>query len=407
MPIGKERQQYSRVITRGATGMKQVLLRGITWNHSRALPPLVATAQRFEELNPSVRIQWEKRSLHEFGHTDLATLAHHFDLLVIDHPMAGDAEAASILTDLLPLLSTEEITDLRDDSLGPSFSSYFYQGKLYALPIDAAAPAASLSPDLFEQNGIEEPRLWSDVLVLARSGLVRMPAFSADLFLNFMGLCVSRGSTVAVNPEYLIDHETGALCLEQLHELAALMPDEIYRMNPIVIYERMAIGDNFAYCPFAYTYSNYSRNGFGAKQVRFSNPVALEKDLPMRTVLGGTGIAISAKCSEQALALRYSMFVASRSCQSTLYGLYGGQPARRSAWRDPLLNQITDDFFLRTEASIEAAYMRPRYKGYVNLQERAGELIAQYCKHHGNTRKTLEEIDTLYRSSLEGGTKYV
>lgn len=387
--------------------MKQVLLRGITWNHSRALPPLVATAQRFEELNPGVRIQWEKRSLHEFGHADLATLAHHFDLLVIDHPMAGDAEAANLLTDLLPLLSAEEIKDLQDDSVGPSFLSYLYHGKLYALPIDAAAPAASFRPDLFARNNIKKPELWNDVLTLARSGLVRMPAFSADLFLNFMGLCVSRGSTVAANPEHLIDYEIGALCLEQFHELAALMPEEIYRMNPIAIYEQMASGDSFAYCPFAYTYSNYSRNGFGAKQVRFSNPVALEKDLPMRTVLGGTGIAISTKCNEQALALRYSMFVASRSCQSTLYGICGGQPARRSAWHDPLLNQITDDFFLRTAISIETAYVRPRYKGYVNLQERAGELIAEYCKHHGNTGSTLEEIDTLYRSSLKEGTKYV
>ncbi|MDW5267066.1 MULTISPECIES: extracellular solute-binding protein [Acidobacteriaceae] len=387
--------------------MKQVLLRGITWNHSRALPPLIATAQRYEELNPGVRIQWEKRSLHEFGHADLATLAHHFDLLIIDHPMAGDAEAANILTDLLPLLSFEEIKDLRDDSLGPSFSSYLYQGKLYALPIDSAAPAASFRPDLFERNGVKEPILWSDVVALARSGLVRMPAFSADLFLNFLGLCVSRGSAVAASPEHLIDHEIGSLCLEQLDELAALMPEEIYRMNPIAIYEQMSRGDNFAYCPFAYTYSNYSRNGFGAKHVRFSNPVALEKDLPMRTVLGGTGIAISAKCNEQVLALDYSLFVAGRSCQSTLYGMCGGQPARRSAWCDPLLNQITDDFFLRTAASIETAYVRPRYKGYVNLQERAGELIAEHCKHHGNPRRAIEEIDGLYRSSLKESTKYV
>jgi len=387
--------------------MKQILLRGITWNHSRALPPLVATAQRFEEQNPGVRIQWEKRSLHEFGHADIATLAHHFDLLIIDHPMAGDAEATGVLTDLLPLLSFEKINDLRDDSLGPSFSSYLYRDKLYALPIDAAAPAASFRPDLFEQHGLKEPKLWNDVVALARSGWVRMPAFSADLFLNFMGLCVSRGSAVAADPEQLIDHETGARCLEQLDELAALMPDEIYHMNPIAVYERMSSEDSFAYCPFAYTYSNYSRNGFGAKQVRFSNPVALEQDLPMRTVLGGTGIAISAECNEAVLALDYSLFVAGRSCQSTLYGICGGQPARRSAWHDPLLNQITDDFFLRTATSIETAYVRPRYKGYVGLQERAGEAIAQYCKHHGNTRKTLEEINALYRSSLKEGTKHV
>ena len=161
--------------------MKPGSLRGITWNHSRAFPPLVATAQRFEETHPGVRIQWEKRSLHEFGHADITTLAHNFDLLVIDHPMAGDAEATGVLIDLRSLLSSEEIEDLRDDSIGPSFSSYIYQDKLYALPIDAAAPAASFRPDLFEQHDLKEPELWEEVTALARSGWVRMPAFSADL----------------------------------------------------------------------------------------------------------------------------------------------------------------------------------------------------------------------------------
>lgn len=382
--------------------MKSGSLLGITWNHSRALPPLVATAQRFEETHAGVRIQWEKRSLHEFGHADITTLAHNFDLLVIDHPMAGDAEATGVLIDLRSLLSSAENEDLRDDSLGPSFSSYIYHDKLYALPIDAAAPAASFRPDLFEQYDLKEPELWEDVMALARSGWVRMPAFSADLFLNFMGLCVSRGSTVAEGPERLVDHETGAHCLEQLCELASLMPDEIYGMNPIAVFERMAEEDTFAYCPFAYTYSNYSRSGFGRNHIRFSNPVALENSMPMRTVLGGTGIAISAGSENVALALEYSLFVAGRTCQRTLYGMCGGQPARRSAWHDPLLNQITDDFFSRTAATIETAYVRPRYRGYVALQESAGKVIVDYCKRRGNAKQALEQMDVLYRASLKG-----
>ena len=386
--------------------MKPISLRGISWNHSRALPPLVATAQRFEELHPGVRIQWDKRTLHEFGHADIATLAHNFDLLVIDHPMMGDAEAAGVLTDLLPLLSSEQLEDFEGDTIGPSFSSYMYKGRLYALPIDAAAPAASFRPDLLERHGLKEPKLWVDVIALAQSGLVRMPAFSADLFLNFIGLCVSRGSAVAESPEQLVDHEIGAHCLEQLSEIAALMPDDIYRMNPIAVYEQMSSKDTIAYCPFAYTYSNYSRNGFASRRIRFSDPVALEKHLPMRTVVGGTGIAVSAKCPNVPLALEYSVFVAGRTCQSTLYGLAGGQPARRSAWRDPLLNQISDDFFSRTFSSMERSWMRPRYPGYVSLQERAGEALVEHLKHRGSTRKPLEQIDTLYRSSLKEGTQH-
>ncbi len=386
--------------------MSMVSLRGITWNHSRALPPLVATAQRFEEQHPGVRIQWEKRSLHEFGHADLATLAHNFDLLVIDHPMVGEAEATGVLTDLLPLLSSNELEDLKDDSLGPCFPSYMYQGRLYALPIDAAAPAASLRPDLFDQLRLKEPQNWGEMMDLAGLGWVRMPGFPADLFLNFMGLCVSRGGLVAASPEQLVDHEIGARCLADIRELAALMPDEIYGMNPIALYERMTDGDSIAYCPFAYTYSNYSRNGFGTKHVRFSSPVALDGSLPMRTVLGGTGIAISAGCKDIPLALEYSLFVAGRTCQSTLYGMCGGQPARRSAWRDTLLNQITDGFFSRTVASIETSYVRPQYRGYVGLQERAGVPIVEYCKHRGNAEPALEQMDTLYRASLNGDAQH-
>ena len=381
--------------------MKQVSLRGITWNHSRALPPLVATAQRFEELHPGIRIQWEKRSLHEFGHADIVTLAQTFDLLIIDHPMVGDAEAAGVLIDILPLLSSDAINDLQHDSIGGSFASYFYNDKLYALPIDAAAPAASFRPDLLNHRGVEEPHEWTDVISLARAGMVRMPAFSADIFLNFMGLCVSLGSSIASSSGQFVDPDIGAHSLELLRELASLMPEDIYSLNPIAVYELMTNGDSVAYCPFAYTYSNYSRDGFAANHIRFSNPVAIDTGIPMRTVLGGTGIAISERCKYIELALEYGLFVAGQACQRTLYGICGGQPARQSAWDDPLLNQLTDQFFRRTSTSIHTAYVRPRYSGYVRLQERGGDVIAQYCMGHGSAHTALRQIGELYRSTLE------
>ena len=109
--------------------MKNLLLRGITWNHSRALPPLVAAAQRFEECHPNVRILWEKRSLHEFGHSSLAELAHAFDLLVVDHPMMG--EAKDVLVNVRPMLSSADWESLATDSSGRSFESYIYEDALY------------------------------------------------------------------------------------------------------------------------------------------------------------------------------------------------------------------------------------------------------------------------------------
>lgn len=384
--------------------MGRIQLKGIAWDHSRALPPLVTTAQRFEELHPGVEIAWEKRSLHAFGHASLPELAQSFDLLVVDHPMMGDAEATGSLADLRPLMQADEFQDLIGDSLGPSLASYMYQGKLYALPIDVAAPAASFRPDLLAVSGLPEPAQWGELLELARRGLARMPGFPADLFLNFMGMCVSRGSSVAGGSETdrksLLDRTIAIRCLEELRELASLMPSEIYEWNPIALYEQMTSRDTFAYCPFAYTYSNYSREGFAAKQLRFASSPRLADGIELRTVLGGTGLAISMSCREMDLAFKYGLYVASRVCQRTMYTMAGGQPARRSAWEDEELNRLTDGFFRATLSGIETAYVRPRYAGYVSLQENAGVPIAEYLREGGSPDQTVDRIDALYRASL-------
>lgn len=201
--------------------MSQLILRGMAWNHSRALPPLVATAQRFEELFPSFRIQWEKRTLHEFGHMSLIDLARDFDLLVVDHPMMGDAHAAGILIDLATMIPPSILDEVRSDSFALCFDSYIYDGRLYALPIDAAAPAASCRPDLLAARGFEPPRTWDDLIFLARRGVLILPGFPADLFLNLMGLYVSLGGELSVSGR-LVDDEAALASLGLLQQIGRI-----------------------------------------------------------------------------------------------------------------------------------------------------------------------------------------
>jgi multiple sugar transport system substrate-binding protein len=226
-----------------------------------------------------------------------------------------------------------------------------------------------------------------------------MPGFPADLFLNLMGMCASRGGC-ATSEDRLFDPDVATLCLEELRELASYMPATIYDMNPISLYEAIAASDEFAYCPFAYTYSNYSRSGFAPNPLLFANPVPLKDGTPLRTVLGGTGIAVSAECAYQETAIAFCLFVAGRDCQSHLYGMCGGQPASRTAWQNPLLNRISGNFFERTLVSIESAYVRPRYPGYIALQRSAGAPIADFLRGKATVTQTLKSVDHLYRQSL-------
>jgi multiple sugar transport system substrate-binding protein len=198
----------------------------------------------------------------------------------------------------------------------------------------------------------------------------------------------------------LFDHSVATRYVQEMRELASYMPETIYTLNPIGLYEAMAAGNEFAYCPFAYTYSNYSRSGFAAHPLLFANPVQLSDGTPQRTVLGGTGIAVASACGHKKEAIAFCQFVAGKNCQSHLYGICGGQPANKSAWGDPLLNQISGNFFERTVSGIKAAYVRPRYPGYIALQKAAGVPVASFLRGEMTVTQALESLDGLFRQSL-------
>ena len=376
------------------------LLTGIAWNHSRAFPPLVAAAQRFEETHPGIQIRWSKRSLHEFGHADLATLAGEFDMIVMDHPWIGKAFESGVLLALDERLQRDVWSDWARNSVGCSFESYVWQGRLFAVPIDGAAPVASYRPDLLSAAGFEVPVTWQDVLTLAKARLAVMPGHPVDVFINFLGLCASRGGDLFQGDSKLVDREIGGACLEQLQELIAYMPPEIFGWNPIEVYEQMANSERLAYCPFAYGYSNYSRPQFAQRQILFTNLVSLPDGRPIRSLLGGTGIGISSRCRNAEVALDYATYVASPDCQKSLYFFAGGQPSHRAAWTDSTVNAMSGDFFLNTLRSMDEAWVRPRYAGYVPFQETAGVRLVRYLREGGKQVSLWEDLDRLYRESL-------
>src|ERR1700684_2757859 len=101
-----------------------IQLTGIAWDHSRALPPLVATAQRYEETHRGIRIHWQKRTLDEFGHASVDVLARQFDLIIIDHPWAGFCFEKNLVCDLKQHVPSAVLDDLKENSVGQAFNSY-------------------------------------------------------------------------------------------------------------------------------------------------------------------------------------------------------------------------------------------------------------------------------------------
>lgn len=373
-------------------------IKGITWNHSRAFPPLVAVAQRYEELHPEVRIQWEKRTLDEFGHKPIDQLIDDFDLIVIDHPWAGFCFKRNLIYDQKPLLTTEQWNDLEQNCIGQSFKSYLFNDQLLAIPIDAATPVPSWRPDLIRQYGLNLPNTWDELITLADKKKVVMPGFDADLFLNWLMLLHTLDAHPFESLEDIADREKGIEAAMLLKRLAEPMPKEMVNWNPIIIAELMTQEDRFIYCPFAYSYNNYSRPSFVHNPLRYGNLIQLYGK-PLRSILGGTGISISSACKELELAIDFSLYCANATVQSNIYTYAGGQPVRREAWQNNKLKPFTGNFFEDGYEAHQNALIRPRYDGFVNLQKKAGGTLQQFIMGEVSNSKMWNSIAECYRES--------
>lgn len=376
-----------------------ITITGITWNHTRGYVPLVATAQRWNELHPGVEIVWQRRSLQEFADAPIERLAERFDLLIIDHPFVGYAAAHPTLLPLDQHLPAAFLADQAAHSVGASHASYAYGGHQWALAVDAATPVSAYRPDLLKRYGVDVPRTWDDLLALARRGLVALPAIPIDSLMHFYMLCIALGEEPFMSREQIVSASVGAAALELLRELGSLCDPGCLVRNPIQTYEALVGTDDWVYCPFAYGYSNYARPDYTLKPLCFSGLVTFGEQR-LRSTLGGTGLAVSQHGQQRAAALRYAQFVASANCQRGMYVTHGGQPGYRAAWEDDATNALSQDYFRATLPTLDEAYVRPRYDGYIPFQDHAGLIVHEYLRAGRDVHMALDRINTLYRQSL-------
>lgn len=370
-------------------------LTGITWDHTRGYDPMVATAQAYARQRSNVNIRWTKRSLQAFADAPLEELADRFDLLVIDHPHVGLVARSGCLLPLDTLGRKSSLETLKLQTVGPSHISYEYDGHQWALAIDAATQVGSYRPDLIRFE--ELPRTWDEVLDLARTGRVIWPCKPVDALMSFFTLAASRGSACASDGSpQLISISEAEQVLDFLCSLARCVPSECLSMNPPQAYERMVETDQFVYCPLGYGYTNYSRSGYRRHRLAFVNIVGIKG-----STIGGTGIAVSARCQHPDVAADYAFWLAGAECQSSIYFDAGGQPGNSVAWEDDRCNALTLDFFRNTRQTLETVYLRPRYDGYLEFQDRGGNIVNACLSGRVSVRQAAEDLQQSYEETLK------
>lgn len=378
--------------------MIRAVLKGITWDHPRGHNPLIASSALYEKLF-DVEIKWEKRSLINFGDQSLQELAEKFDLLIIDHPHAGVASETNCLFPLDELLPLEKINELKNETSGPVFLSYNYKEKQWAIPVDAAMQCSSNRPDLLRDIPI--PKNWREVFeltyLLKRKNLqVGMALCPTDSLCSFLTVTAQLGSPVVEGNEMLVRKETGLQSLELMRRMRDTFHQNSLDWNPIQLYDHMSTHDDIAYAPLAFCYTNYSRDGFRKNKLIYDNAPGIRN-----AVLGGAGIAVSAKSKFLNEAARYITWICSGEIQSSLYVSEQGQPANMVAWKSRFANELTSNFFFNTFEALTNAYIRPRYFGWPEFQKYLGEVLHAYLTHDTDPVKVLDQLQEAYRLSYE------
>lgn len=377
-----------------------ITLKGIAWDHPRGYEPLQATSKAFAELYQGVSIKWNIRSLKEFGDMPIESLIENYDLITIDHPYMGQADANKLLLPLEDKLTKSQIDNLKRQSVGPSFESYRYYDHLYALPIDAAALFAASRNDLILSLNLELPHMRSalfDFYKKIPDGFkVAWPLCPTDLWCTFLTLCAQDGGRNFIK-DFKLNETVAIEVLNELIEHLNYLHSESLNWNPIQILNHMATNDEIIYSPYLFGYTNYSREGFAKKNINFSNSPTNPKN-NISTILGGVGLAVSAKSKHADLALAYAGYVAKGETQEGIYTENGGQPGNLLAWQSAVNNGLCNNFFNNTLKTMEMAYVRPQNPGWNKFQEKGAAMLHRGLVKNISSTSLVKGLNQLYRS---------
>ncbi|MCP4384940.1 MAG: extracellular solute-binding protein, partial [Hyphomicrobiales bacterium] len=325
-------------------------------------------------------------------------LARAYDLIVIDHPHVGQIVNESCLAPLDPPGRETEAATLAAASVGPSYPSYNWDGRQWALPIDAAAQVQAWRPDRLAGPA----RTWDDVMALASDGRILCPMRPPHILMILYTLSANLGRPRnAGGRGDLIDAGTGRHVLDLMQALFATQDPECLTMDPIEVLERMSEQKSeIADAPLIYGYVSYAMDGFRDARIAFDDIPIAGTHGPVGSAVGGTGIAVSAFSETPEAAIDFAYWIASGDVQKGPYAAAGGQPGHAAGWEDPAVNAATGDFYANTRATLEGGWLRPRHDGYLPFQEQASARLQQALRLGEDADRVIADLNQAFRKSF-------
>lgn len=363
-------------------------LQGITWDHPRGYDPLIGASAEYEA-QTGVRVSWQKRSLQAFGDEPLGALAEKFDVLVIDHPHVGQVAETGALAPLSMAISQSV------ETVGRSAESYIWKDQCWAYAIDAACQMSVHRGDYFGPL----PIYWEDFLCSTGSVCRPLTALKPiDAFDLWLTLCASLNARMPLTARQFVNDEAGLYGLKILKALYSLGPSEAIDYNPINVLEILADSDEFVYSPGLFGYINYAKPSFRKTQLHYGNIPVFRSSPRRASILGGAGIAVSAKRDNIDTASAYAAWLASEAVQKGVYLKNNGQPATRDCWQEMSSDHRYSRFFDGAYATMQDAWTRPRDVWFLGFVDDVCDALPSFFAKGQSPESFLSSLNAMYQS---------
>lgn len=372
-------------------------LTGLTWGHKRAIAPVLAASNAYSEQAP-IEINWKIRGLESFEHQPLQEAAKTVDLVVFDHPFCGIIAQTKCLSPLSANWIARALGPKPEQVfVGRSYESYFYDNRLWGLPIDAACNHAIYRTDLIEPLG-HVPDCWDEVLHLGKAARrtgrsLVIGARGHHGLLAVAALMANAGNALPEcrREEFTLDADALHQAIDQLRELLDLCVPESLDWNSIDVHDAMTMRNDLVYCPIVYGFASYGEN-CERQRLAFAPLPGCSRPYESGAVIGGAAIGISSSSTQKQAAEAFLAFLAQGHTQMELFGRNSGQPASREAWHSPVLDKSFNGFFANVLPSMERCSMRPRFVGYQQFEQRSGNLLERGLRARHSSAKIAADI---------------
>lgn len=379
-----------------------IALRGLTWDHPRATTALYAATAAFKDTRADVTVTWDVQPLSGFEHRLVSDAAKGYDLVIFDHPHVGEIAQQGLflpVDDLAPAMPFPEAS-----FVGPTLQSYRYDGCLWGLPLDAACQVSCTRPDLVAGLGAPAPTDWDGVLALGerakRKSLHLAMAFAGvHSLMTLLSLCANQGAPLARDSATdFLDRDVAEGSLTAMRELLTFCAPESVDWNSIDVQDAMSTRDDLVFCPVVYGFSPYSRRERPRRLVHGNLPGLAPGS--GGSTLGGAGIGISARSTQPQAAFDVVRFLTSATVQEDIIGLNDGQPARANAWNSAMVNHATSEFYAQTRQTLERAWIRPRFAGYLRFQRAGGAIIEAFLRDHTSKHAAFDALLAVWNEAV-------